>query len=173
MLVRLLAASILVACMAFGGPARADEAPPPSYYSCSGKAVGAVCEADEGPGTCVASTCSRLDYSQGTPPRTIQSDCLKCRKGSAAPAAPPVTSTVDPPPAAPPVTSKVEPAPAAPPVTSRVDPPPAAATPGPGPAQSGCQIEGAPGGESLVLLLLATIRRRRGARREAWGPGEG
>ena len=58
-------------------------------------------------GTCVADTCSRLDYSQGVPPRSVLRDCMRCQAGAPPPPPPPI---VEPAPAAP--------APAAPPVSA-------------------------------------------------------
>lgn len=126
-------------------PARADEAPPPSFFSCNGKKAGDACESDDGPGKCVADTCARLDYSQGSPPRTVKSDCLTCRKQSGpVPADAPVA---DP-----------RPAPDQPPatVTAGAAPPPASAT------KSGCRIDADAGAAPLLLLAaLAALRRRR------------
>jgi hypothetical protein len=53
--------------------ALADLAPPPD--PCDGKAKGDPCDS----GVCVAETCSKLDYSKGTPPSSMEYECIKCR----------------------------------------------------------------------------------------------
>lgn len=79
--------------------ARADEAPPLENIVCSSNKVGEACEVHGVAGTCVADTCSRLDYSQGVPPRSVLRDCMRCQVG--APPAPPPPAIVAPAPAAP------------------------------------------------------------------------
>ncbi|MBK9261765.1 MAG: hypothetical protein IPM54_18435 [Polyangiaceae bacterium] len=55
------------------------DVPPPDTYGCNMKAAGDACEKDDGSaGTCVTSTCTKLDYSDGSPPGTIEYDCLIC-----------------------------------------------------------------------------------------------
>ena len=131
----------LLATLALAAPARADEAPPPSYFSCSGKKVGDACDGEDGPGKCVADRCSRLDYSQGTPPTSVESDCLKCRKADPLPADAPVAPTPDQPPAT---------------VTAGSAPTAAPA------AKSGCRVDADAGPASLLLLAaLALVGRRR------------
>jgi hypothetical protein len=59
-------------------PAFAD-VPPANTIGCSNKKAGEACETDDKKsGACRDSTCSRLDYSQGTPPKSVQAPCLKC-----------------------------------------------------------------------------------------------
>lgn len=124
--------TILVAGLMFAGSARADEAPPPSFFVCAGKSPGDACEGDFGAGACVASTCSRLDYSKGSPPETVSRDCLKCQ-----PPTPPAQSVVTTPAPSPPATA-------------------------PAPETRGaCQIGPGVGAPFLVLLALAMVRRRR------------
>lgn len=79
--------------------ARADEAPPLENIVCSSNKAGEACEVQGVAGTCVADTCSRLDYSQGVPPRSVLRDCMRCQVG--APPAPPPPAIVAPAPAAP------------------------------------------------------------------------
>lgn len=148
MLLRLSGALALLAALALPAPARADEAPPPSFFSCQGKKAGDACEGDNGPGKCVAEKCSRLDYSQGTPPRAVESDCLKCRSGSGpSPSDAPIA----------------EPAPK----PAAAEQPPATATAGSAPtaapaAKSGCRVDADAGPASLLLLAaLALVGRRR------------
>jgi hypothetical protein len=116
----------------FAGSAWADEAPPPSFFACADKSPGDACEGDFGAGVCVASTCSRLDYSKGSPPESVSSDCLKCQR----PTPPVKTAPVQSPPAA-------APAPEASKGACRID-------------------SGAGAGAPLFLLLaLGLVRRRR------------
>lgn len=69
---------LLAALLLLADPARAD-VPPPNTEDCSDKAAGDACETDDGAkGGCVKSTCSRLDYSQGTPPGSVEYECLIC-----------------------------------------------------------------------------------------------
>lgn len=117
--------------------ARADEAPPLENIVCSSNKAGEACEVQGVAGTCVADTCSRLDYSQGVPPRSVLRDCMRCQVG--APPAPPPPAIVAPAPAAP--------APAA----------PAAST-------SGCHVASCTSMAPLLLLLLAPLLGRRRAR---------
>ncbi len=81
----------LLACLLFARTAAADEAPPESYFRCSGKKAGDACDVDGGPGACIAKKCSKLDYSQGTPPQSVEYDCMDCVKG--APVTPPPSAT--------------------------------------------------------------------------------
>lgn len=92
--VTLVAGSFLL----FLAPARsrADLPPPASQTACDGSTAGAVCQHPSGqPAQCVAAKCSKLDYSQGSPPRSIEHDCLQCQPGAAAtpPAPAPPAST--------------------------------------------------------------------------------
>ncbi|MCY1010120.1 hypothetical protein OV079_32050 [Nannocystis pusilla] len=65
--------------------ARADVPPPPSIATCEGATAGAACELDAGgPGQCAPWKCSKLDYSQGSPPRSVEYDCLRCAAASEA-----------------------------------------------------------------------------------------
>lgn len=59
-------------------PALAD-VPPPDSSGCLMKAAGDPCQKDNGSnGTCTTSTCTKLDYSDGSPPGTIEYECLLC-----------------------------------------------------------------------------------------------
>ena len=126
---------LLLLLLALPNSARADEAPPLENIVCGGNKAGEACEVHGVAGTCVADKCSRLDYSQGVPPKSVVRDCMRCQVG-----APPAT----PPPAT------VAPAPAA--------PAPAA------PATSGCHVASGTSTTPLLLLLLAPLLRRRRAR---------
>lgn len=146
MLLRLSGALALLAAFALPAPARADEAPPPSFFSCQGKQAGDACEGDNGPGKCVADKCSRLDYSQGTPPRAVESDCLKCRSDSGpSPSDAPIADPKPAPAEQPPPTATAGSAPTAAPA-----------------ARSGCRVDADAGPASLLLLAaLALVGRRR------------
>ncbi len=62
-------------------PASAD-VPPPNRAQCDGKVAGEACQTEAGTaGACTASTCSRLDYSHGTPPGSVDYACTLCVEG--------------------------------------------------------------------------------------------
>lgn len=115
--------------------ARADEAPPLENIVCGSNKAGEACEVQGVAGTCVADTCSRLDYSQGVPPKSVLRDCMRCQVGA---------------PPAPPPPAIVAPAPAAPAA-------PAAST-------SGCHVASGTSLAPLLLLLFAPLLGRRRAR---------
>ncbi len=47
------------------------------------KAAGDACQKDDGSnGTCTTSMCTKLDYSDGSPPGTIEYECLICMTSS-------------------------------------------------------------------------------------------
>jgi hypothetical protein len=63
-------------------PVHAD-VPPPNTSQCNGKSAGDACTTDDSKsGACLASTCSRLDYSH-TPPGSVSYNCLVCYAGAA------------------------------------------------------------------------------------------
>ena len=63
-------------------PAWADVAPP-NTAQCASLAEGDACTTDaKTDGACVKSTCTGLDYSNGTPPTTKTYDCLVCTEGA-------------------------------------------------------------------------------------------
>lgn len=71
------------------------DVPPADTEGCSGKAAGDACQTDAGEdGGCVTSTCSRLDYSNGTPPGSVEYECLLC--DTAAKPASTICGVVDP-----------------------------------------------------------------------------
>lgn len=88
-------------------------APPPSVggpsvgpqeEACKGRAVGAACTLpNQQLGICATSTCNRLDYSQGSPPKSVQAECLVCQEGEAgaangpSPGEPPMVGSGGPP----------------------------------------------------------------------------
>lgn len=75
----------LFAALAFSAPAQAD-VPPPNSSGCMGKAAGDACQKDDmSAGSCESQTCTKLDYSMGTPPTTVEYACVLC--SGAAPSA--------------------------------------------------------------------------------------
>ncbi len=173
--------ALLVSLFALPSVASADVIPF-EVEACSGKKEGAKCTMFDQPGTCAQSTCSKLDYSQGTPPKPKKYDCVVCQIAPDGKAIGPN----DPPPVEPPPKDGEAPtlADAAPSVGDTAAPPPedadakvpaadgkadpkadgkadAKAEAKPDAAKSGCSIGG---GSSLGLLLLgaaAILRRRR------------
>ncbi|WAS94890.1 MYXO-CTERM sorting domain-containing protein [Nannocystis punicea] len=114
--------------------ARADVPPPPSFASCQGASQGEACQLDAGgSGRCAPATCSKLDYSQGSPPRSVEYDCLRCAAQAAAGDAKVSGST---------------------PATSAESQPPA--------VKQGCNVDPT-AGMLGVLVALAGLRRRRHA----------
>jgi hypothetical protein len=74
-----LAAASAVGLLA-SGAAQAD-VPPPDSTQCVGKAAGDGCTTDMGSeGSCQTATCSKLDYSNGTPPTSVDYECLLCEE---------------------------------------------------------------------------------------------
>ena len=73
-LARHLAAALsLLACLAWA------DIPPKDSQGCRTAKVGAKCKTDDQkPGSCVKSTCSRNDYSEGPPPKIVTVECLVC-----------------------------------------------------------------------------------------------
>lgn len=68
----------LVAVFAVASSAWAD-VPPPNSSGCNGQQASSSCKTDDGrSGVCQSDTCSRLDYSHGTPPTSVEYDCLRC-----------------------------------------------------------------------------------------------
>jgi hypothetical protein len=83
---------LLVAVLTLASSARAD-VPPPNMEGCLNHEAGAKCTTDSGSdGTCQKKTCSRLDYSHGVPPGSIDYDCMLC-VASASGSTPPPAST--------------------------------------------------------------------------------
>ena len=55
----------------------------PREDACRGKSESDACKADGGDdGHCAKSTCSKNDYSEGTPPKSVEYDCLLCKPGA-------------------------------------------------------------------------------------------
>ena len=76
----------LLVCVLLAGSAWADVAPADSS-GCRDKTQGVSCTRDDGTtGTCAKATCSKNDYSNGVPPKSVTYECLKC--GSTLAAAP-------------------------------------------------------------------------------------
>lgn len=51
----------------------------PDRAACQDKKADESCKVDGKDGICMTTTCSRLDYSQGTPPRSVAYECLVCK----------------------------------------------------------------------------------------------
>jgi hypothetical protein len=148
-------AAALLALAGFASAARADEKNP-AVEACVGKTEGNPCtharvmQDDEGraapqgePGVCRPDECCTLDYSQGSPPKSVCNPCLACQAG--APSTPGADDAA----------------------TARAGgEPPRAGESGPPPhdpqAKKGCAIDEAPlGGASSMLLVLALVGRAR------------
>lgn len=69
--------------LAVGGAAASADVISPEEDSCRGKKAGTSCSIDGKAGSCQESTCGRLDYSQGTPPRSVSEPCQVCVPGPA------------------------------------------------------------------------------------------
>jgi len=70
---RAAAAAGLLASLAWA------DIPPSDSEGCRGAKAGAKCKTDrQQPGTCVKSTCTQNDYSDGPPPKQVTVECLVC-----------------------------------------------------------------------------------------------
>ncbi|MCZ7687317.1 MAG: hypothetical protein M5U28_54700 [Sandaracinaceae bacterium] len=67
------------------------DVPPPGLEECSGRSAGDPCTVGGMDGACEDTTCGRLDYSDGVPPRSVSYPCVLCRAG-ATPTTPPASS---------------------------------------------------------------------------------
>lgn len=57
----------------------------PEEDVCRDAEVGETCRTSGVRGTCQLTTCYRNDYSEGTPPRTIEVECMRCLRPGADP----------------------------------------------------------------------------------------
>ena len=63
---------LLLAALSLSSIARADLAPP-NVDPCAGEQAGTKCTTDSGRhGSCQQTKCSRLDYSNGVPPGSVE-----------------------------------------------------------------------------------------------------
>lgn len=73
-----------VLCLGLASEAAAQ--PPeqgPDEVACQGKRVGEACSLINGQaGACGQGTCSRLDYSGGSPPKATEESCVVCQAGA-------------------------------------------------------------------------------------------
>jgi len=156
---------ISIVSLVFGvsiGAAQADLIDP-AQAACSQKAKGAACTAESGgQGTCQTARCCRNDYSKGTPPGTICSDCLKCMTSAARPAKPLPTKTAQP------ARTPVEAVPAQPVLPKRASADQSTSSEAPKPDMGktdGCAAVVDVGGEwglgSFLVGVLLLIRLRR------------
>lgn len=133
---RFLSPLLLVAALGWAQEAAADVPPPEENTICDGKKAGDACStASVADGRCVADTCSRLDYSNGVPPQSVEYACQRCAPASEAGAGEAKGGAET----------------------------PAAPSEPPG-AEKGCSVDpvGAPAAGLLTLALAAIGRRRRG-----------
>jgi len=73
----------LVLAVLLTAPLALADVPPANTSDCQSKQAGDACTTDANEaGACQSSTCSRLDYSDGTPPSTVQYACLVCGAGA-------------------------------------------------------------------------------------------
>lgn len=149
----LLFASLAAVVLSITPPAAADEKDP-RVEACAGKSEGTTCVAkqpvkedgkdlrfrDE-PGTCQAEQCCELDYSSGSPPKSVCAACLSCKPGAPLP---------------PPGDGKSEGGDVEAPRTSDGDEPPPTS-----PGKKGCAI-GEPSSAFAWLVVLGLAWRRRG-----------
>jgi hypothetical protein len=139
------------------GVAAAPAEASPEESACAGKAAGDACTMVNGAaGTCGDSTCNRLDYSGGSPPKATEEPCVACVPGTGATADPgaEVEDTTDPADSDPPVIT-----PAADPESTAGDPPE---------TNGRCAI--APRHDADAALLVGLLALVLGARRRAPSP---
>ena len=75
--------NVLMAVVMLTAGAVWADVPPSDTQGCLQKARGDACQTDASKaGACQAQTCSRLDYSDGSPPGTITYACLVCVAGA-------------------------------------------------------------------------------------------
>jgi hypothetical protein len=82
------AGALLAGLLLLSSSARAD-AIAPDEEACNQKTAGADCVINGAAGHCAAKTCTRLDYSDGSPPGSKQVDCFVCVETGVADAASP------------------------------------------------------------------------------------
>jgi len=77
-----LCALALGLILAVAGTAHADV--PPANMTCGALKPGDACTTDAAqPGICTAGTCSKLDYSGGSPPKSVSYACVTCEAAAA------------------------------------------------------------------------------------------
>jgi hypothetical protein len=90
--VRIAMLGLALASM-MAGPSEAKAQPPaagPDEAACEGKRSGEACTLINGAsGACGPGTCSRLDYSQGSPPKATEEACIVCVAGAVSNEGPP------------------------------------------------------------------------------------
>lgn len=157
-----LAVSIFLglAALSADGIAQASIQSPPEE-ACKGKKVDDACALPSGEaGACKADKCNQLDYSKGTPPQSIEVDCIVCVAGAQPPPGPGPVEVGGGPGAGPGATGDSAPATSAEPT-----PAPAETTPEPPSSEARCSVtagDPSPGwGISLLVLGLVAARRRR------------
>lgn len=77
--------NVLMAVVMLTAGAVWADVPPADTQGCLQKAKGDACQTDASKaGACQSQTCSKLDYSDGSPPGTITYACLVCVPGATA-----------------------------------------------------------------------------------------
>jgi hypothetical protein len=146
-----------LSALVIDGPAHASIQSPPEE-ACAGKAVDDACTLPSGEsGACKAEKCNELDYSQGSPPQSVEVDCIVCVAGAAPPPGPgPVAIGGD--------GGASETAPATRAEAAAPAEPAGEATPEPPSSEARCSVTPGAGGWQISMLLLAAVvagRRRR------------
>jgi hypothetical protein len=151
---------VALAMLAPRGAAAQSPAAGPDEAACQGKQVGDGCTLINGTaGACGQGTCARLDYSQGSPPKSTEEPCTVCVAGAAPNAGPPLGETAE--------TTETSPASGSePPSTGDAK---ASETDEPPQSSSRCSVmdRSAPsdlGWLALLLVPLAASRRTRRSR---------
>lgn len=110
---------------------------------------GETCEVGGAVGHCVTDRCSRLDYSNGTPPKMAHYSCMRCEPGAAPEPVPEVNA-----PAETKVEEKVL-------VEEKASVEEKAPTPEPATSKGACSIGDPASAAPLALVILVALRRRR------------
>ena len=76
-----LVGSLAFGAVVLGSASASADVIDPRTEACSSKEEGEACDAMGKSGVCKKATCSRLDYSQGTPPKSKSYDCIRCQPG--------------------------------------------------------------------------------------------
>jgi hypothetical protein len=87
-LMKLAPAAALLATLSLAAPFALADVAPPGLTECQGKKAGDACSVSGSSGTCIATTCSRLDYANwdrdaSSSPPVVQYACTLCGTGDA------------------------------------------------------------------------------------------
>ncbi|CAK0756224.1 hypothetical protein CCP4SC76_2740004 [Gammaproteobacteria bacterium] len=75
----LIAKAIFVAWSVIGSWVVYADIPPRGEQECHEKQPGEKCRMDNGSGVCTKTMCGKLDYRNGTPPKSIKVPCVICQ----------------------------------------------------------------------------------------------